>query len=98
MNFVTTRKEALDAMERYIENNISDYTAKRNFDFGPQNRKNISCLSPYITHRLISEYEVAKKTLDCLIKNVPAELPGVTFLSGGQSDILATAPSSARFP
>ena len=35
--------------------------------------------------------EVAKKTLDCLIKNVPAELPGVTFLSGGQSDMLATA-------
>ena len=35
--------------------------------------------------------EVAEKTLDCLIKNVPAELPGVTFLSGGQSDILATA-------
>ena len=64
MNFVTTRKEALDVMERYIENNISDYTAKRNFDFGPQNRKNISCLSPYITHRLISEYEVAKKTLN----------------------------------
>ena len=63
MNFVTTRNEALDAVEKYIENNISDYTAKRNFDFGPQNRKNISCLSPYITHRLISEYEVAKKTL-----------------------------------
>ena len=35
--------------------------------------------------------EVAEKTLDCLIKNVPAELPGVTFLSGGQSDVLATA-------
>ena len=35
--------------------------------------------------------EVAEKTLDCLIKNVPAELQGVTFLSGGQSDILATA-------
>ena len=35
--------------------------------------------------------EVAEKTLDCLIKNVPAELPGVAFLSGGQSDILATA-------
>ncbi|MFL2877863.1 MAG: FAD-binding domain-containing protein [Candidatus Pelagibacter sp.] len=63
MNFVTTRKEALNTLESYIENNISDYTTKRNFDFGPQNRKNISCLSPYITHRLISEYEVAKKTL-----------------------------------
>ena len=35
--------------------------------------------------------EVAQKTLDCLIKNVPAELPGITFLSGGQSDVLATA-------
>ena len=63
MNFITSRKEALDVMEHYIEKNISDYTAQRNFDFGPQNRKNISCLSPYITHRLISEYEVAKKVL-----------------------------------
>ena len=57
MNFTTSRKEALDVLEYYIEKNISLYTAKRNFDFGPQNRKNISCLSPYITHRLISEYE-----------------------------------------
>jgi deoxyribodipyrimidine photo-lyase len=63
MNFITSRKEALNVMEHYIEKDISDYTAKRNFDFGPQNRKNVSCLSPYITHRLISEYEVAKKVL-----------------------------------
>ena len=35
--------------------------------------------------------EVANKTLECLTSNVPNELPGVTFLSGGQSDILATA-------
>jgi fructose-bisphosphate aldolase class I len=35
--------------------------------------------------------EVAARTIDCLVKNVPAELPGVTFLSGGQSDVLATA-------
>ena len=35
--------------------------------------------------------EVARKTLDCLIANVPSELPGITFLSGGQSNILATA-------
>ncbi|MDC0619029.1 DNA photolyase [Pelagibacteraceae bacterium] len=63
MNFITSRKEALDILENYIEKDISLYTAQRNFDFGPQNRKNISCLSPYITHRLISEYEVAKKVL-----------------------------------
>ena len=35
--------------------------------------------------------EVSKKTLDCLMANVPSDLPGITFLSGGQSDILATA-------
>ena len=35
--------------------------------------------------------EVARRTLECLINNVPADLPGVTFLSGGQSDVLATA-------
>ena len=35
--------------------------------------------------------EVAKKTLECLISNVPSDLPGITFLSGGQSDVLATA-------
>ena len=35
--------------------------------------------------------EVATRTIDCLVKNVPAELPGIAFLSGGQSDVLATA-------
>ena len=35
--------------------------------------------------------EAAEKTVDCLLKNVPASLPGITFLSGGQSDIHATA-------
>ena len=35
--------------------------------------------------------EVAQRTLDCLKANVPSEIPGITFLSGGQSDIDATA-------
>jgi fructose-bisphosphate aldolase class I len=35
--------------------------------------------------------KVATRTIDCLVKNVPSELPGVAFLSGGQSDVLATA-------
>ncbi len=34
-----------------------------------------------------SAEEIAKKTLDCLKKNVPADLPGIAFLSGGQSEI-----------
>ena len=34
-----------------------------------------------------SAEEIAKKTLECLKKNVPAEVPGIAFLSGGQSEI-----------
>ncbi len=34
--------------------------------------------------------EVAKLTLDCLKKSVPSEVPGIAFLSGGQSEIEAT--------
>lgn len=35
--------------------------------------------------------DVADQTLRCLLSNVPKELPGITFLSGGQSDINSTA-------
>jgi len=38
----------------------------------------------------VSSEEIAKKTLDCLIKNVPSEVPGIAFLSGGQSEIEAS--------
>jgi fructose-bisphosphate aldolase class I len=34
--------------------------------------------------------EVAQATIRCLRRNVPAAVPGIVFLSGGQSDILAT--------
>jgi fructose-bisphosphate aldolase class I len=38
----------------------------------------------------ISNDEVASKTLECLKKSVPNEVPGIAFLSGGQSEIEAT--------
>jgi len=38
----------------------------------------------------ISNKEVASKTLECLKKSVPNEVPGIAFLSGGQSEIEAT--------
>ncbi len=63
MQFITSRAEALDKLNKYIENDISIYNAKRNFDFGVNNRSNVSCLSPYITHRLITEYETVKIVL-----------------------------------
>ena len=63
MQFATSRSEALDKLNKFIESDISNYNTKRNFDFGATNRSNVSCLSPYITHRLITEYETAKFVL-----------------------------------
>ena len=37
-----------------------------------------------------SSKEIAKFTLKCLKENVPGEVPGIAFLSGGQSEIEAT--------
>ena len=38
----------------------------------------------------VSSEEVAKLTLDCLKNSVPSDVPGIAFLSGGQSEIEAT--------
>ena len=39
---------------------------------------------------IITNDEVAKLTLECLKNSVPSEVPGITFLSGGQSEVAAT--------
>ena len=64
MNFEASRAKALDKLNYFVENNLSEYSKLRNFDYGPDNRSNISCLSPYITHGIISEKEVIKKSLN----------------------------------
>ena len=64
MNFEGSRAKALDKLNNFVENNLSEYSKLRNFDYGPDNRSNISCLSPYITHGIINEKEVIKKSLD----------------------------------
>ena len=63
MNFEPSRAKALDKLNNFVENNLSEYSKLRNFDCGPENRSNISCLSPYITHGIISEKEVINKSL-----------------------------------
>ena len=63
MNFNPSRIEALNHLNNFIENNLSEYSKLRNFDFGPSKRSNISCLSPYITHGVINELEVIEKSL-----------------------------------
>ena len=63
MNFEPSRAKALDRLESFVENNLTEYSKLRNFDFGPDKRSNVSCLSPYITHGIVNEQEIIKKSL-----------------------------------
>ncbi len=63
MNFVPSRSFAIQKLNNFIEKNLTEYSKLRNFDYGPDKRSNISCLSPYITHGLINELEVIDKSL-----------------------------------
>jgi len=42
------------------------------------------------SNKKISNEEVAKLTIQCLKENVPVDVPGIAFLSGGQTEIEAT--------
>ena len=63
MIFEASRAKAVDKLNQFVENNLSEYSKLRNFDFGPDKRSNISCLSPYITHGIINELELIDKSL-----------------------------------
>ena len=63
MNFKPSRTFAIQKLNNFIEQNLKDYSKLRNFDYGPEKRSNISCLSPYITHGIIDELEVIDKSL-----------------------------------
>ena len=64
MIFETSRAKAVDKLNNFTEQNLTNYSKLRNFDFGPDNRSNVSCLSPYITHGVINELEVISKSLN----------------------------------
>jgi fructose-bisphosphate aldolase class I len=52
-------------------------------------------LSGYEAEERAGVDEVAERTLRCLYRHVPAAVPGIVFLSGGQSDEDATAHLNA---
>ena len=58
MTFEPSRAAAIEKLSIFIENGLLNYSKSRNFDYGPEKRSNISCLSPYITHGVINEQEV----------------------------------------
>ena len=55
--------EADAALQRFLDKGAASYEARRNFDYGPANRNNVSQLSKFISHRVLFEYEVAQRAL-----------------------------------
>ena len=56
--------EAEAALKRFLDKGVASYEARRNFDYGPTNRNNVSELSKFISHRVLFEYDVAQRALD----------------------------------
>jgi deoxyribodipyrimidine photo-lyase len=61
--FAPNRAEALTRLGNFLPDAGQVYADDRNYDHGPERRGNVSVLSPYIRHRLITESEVVAAVL-----------------------------------
>ena len=52
------------AVESFLENDIVNYSKLRNFDFGKGKHRAVSQLSQYISHGVISEFDLVMRVLD----------------------------------
>jgi hypothetical protein len=62
--FPPTRIEGLARIEAFRPSMGGHYAGKRNFDLGPDDRTNVSLLSPYVRRRLVTEAELVRAALD----------------------------------
>ena len=58
-----TRVEALRRLEDFSPRAGRDYADRRNYDLGPADRSNVSGLSPYVRHRLVTEAEIVSTAI-----------------------------------
>lgn len=61
--WIPTRKAGLAHLQSFLPAAGRDYARSHNFDFGPERRGNVSALSPWIRHRLLTEWEVVRAVL-----------------------------------
>ena len=61
--FEPTRAAGLARLSAFVPSAAQAYASGRNSDHGPDQRRNVSVLSPYIRHRLITEAEVLDAVL-----------------------------------
>ena len=54
-------KEANDALDNFIVQGLASYHQFRNYDYGIENRTNVSQISKYTSHRILYEYDIIEK-------------------------------------
>ncbi|MEM9230157.1 MAG: FAD-binding domain-containing protein [Pseudomonadota bacterium] len=63
VDFEPTRQAGLDRLAKFVGRAGAHYARQRNYDHGADQRSNVSALSPWIRHRLITEEEVLRECL-----------------------------------
>ena len=85
MIFEASRAKALNQLNNFVNNNLSEYSKLRNFDFGPEKRSNISCLSkPLTTCHVPRESKKGKKITTKML--IP--LPGLKFFKNNSLPLI----------
>ena len=54
-------EEANDLLDNFIFNHLHSYHHLRNYDYGIENRTNVSQIYKYTSHRILSEYDIIEK-------------------------------------
>lgn len=63
VQFSPSRSDGLRRLTRFLPNAGRAYAAQRNYDRGASAHTDVSCLSPYIRHRMVTEAEVVRSVL-----------------------------------
>jgi fructose-bisphosphate aldolase class I len=94
MNGAHTIEESFEATRRVLRGLYAELYAQRIELEGTLLKPNM-VLSGYDCPQQATDDEIAEATLRCLRESVPAAVPGVVFLSGGQDAVAATARLNA---
>tara|TARA_B100000700_G_scaffold323661_1_gene427888 strand:+ start:1387 stop:1734 length:348 start_codon:yes stop_codon:yes gene_type:complete len=54
-------EEANNLLDNFITNHLDSYHQLRNYDYGVDNRENVSQISKYTSHRILYEYDIIQK-------------------------------------
>jgi hypothetical protein len=63
MELVATREAGLARLKDFVPRAGRAYAAERNLDRGPDDRTNVSGLSPWVRHRLVTERDIVESVL-----------------------------------